>query len=294
MKPYLVLTQLRRAFFERTRADLIKGKFLTTKKMSRLTTQQVEKFIYEGFVKIEHAFPVEIADECRAILWKEIKCDPDNPETWAQPVIRVGELGFEPFLKASNTDILHNAFDQLVGKDNWQPKKTLGSFPIRFPAKEPANDTGWHVDASFPGNDPNNYLEWRINFYSKGRGLLMLFLFSNVTEKDAPTVIKIGSHLDIPKILEPEGEKGLSFIKLAQKLGNLPKRQEALATGKAGTVYLCHPFVVHAAQDHHGTTPKFMAQPSLMTKHDFNIKQPKQKLCPVEKAILLGLDNVQR
>jgi hypothetical protein len=38
---------------------------------------------------------------------------------------------------------------------------------------------------------------------------------------------------------------------------------EALATGEAGTVYLCHPFLVHAAQPHRGTRPKFMAQPEL-------------------------------
>ena len=257
--------------------------------MRRLNPTQIEKFIYEGFVKIEDAFPVEISDECRAILWEATKCDPENPNSWTQPVIRIGELGLEPFVKAANTDILHKTFDQLVGKDNWHPKKTLGSFPIRFPSKKPSTDTGWHVDASFPGEDPNNYLEWRINFYSKGRGLLMLFLFSDVSEKDAPTVIKLGSHLDVSKILEPEGEKGLSFMELAQQLDDLPKREEIVATGKAGTVYLCHPFIVHAAQDHHGITPKFMAQPPLFTRHDFNIRKAEKELCPVERAILMGL-----
>lgn len=41
------------------------------------------------------------------------------------------------------------------------------------------------------------------------------------------------------------------------------ERPEALATGEAGTVYLCHPFLVQAAQRHQGTTPRFMAQPPL-------------------------------
>ena len=39
--------------------------------------------------------------------------------------------------------------------------------------------------------------------------------------------------------------------------------QEVTATGTEGTVYLCHPFLVHAAQAHHGTTPRFLAQPPL-------------------------------
>jgi hypothetical protein len=259
--------------------------------MEELTREQIKDFIKDGFVKIENAFPTEIADQCRSILWKATQCDPERPGRWTQPVIRIGELALEPFKKAANTKMLHNAFDQLVGKGNWLPRATLGSFVIRFPVKEPSIDTGWHVDASFPGEDDNNYLEWRINFFSKGRALLMLFLFSDVAEKDAPTVIRVGSHLDVAKTLAPEGEKGLSFMELAQKLPTLPKREERLATGKAGTVYLCHPFIVHAAQDHQGTTPKFMAQPPLLPKNDFRISRTEKEICPVEAAILKGLQN---
>jgi hypothetical protein len=257
--------------------------------MEELTKEQINSFINDGFVKIENAFSSEIAYECRTILWKATQCDPDNPESWTQPVIRIGELGFEPFKKAANTLILHNAFDQLVGKDNWLPRLTLGSFPIRFPSRVAANDTGWHVDASFADENINNYFEWRINVKSKARGLLMLFLFSDVSEIDAPTIIKIGSHLDVAKILEPEGEKGLSFLELTKKINTISNKEEVLATGKAGTVYLCHPFIVHAAQNHTGTTPKFMAQPPLLTQRDFNINQIETLLCPVEKAILQGL-----
>jgi Phytanoyl-CoA dioxygenase (PhyH) len=257
--------------------------------MKQLSKQQIDNFINDGFLRIEHAFPTAIADECRAILWKATQCDPHDPATWTQPVIRIGELGLKPFKKAANTPLLHTAFDQLAGKDNWIPRATLGSFPIRFPSKEPAGDTGWHVDASFPGEDPGNYLQWRINFESKGRALLMLFLFSDVSEDDAPTLIRVGSHLDVARVLEPAGVNGLSFMELAQKLGAMPSRSEALATGKAGTVYLCHPFIVHAAQHHHGNNPKFMAQPPLQPKANFNINRPENELCPVEKAIVKGL-----
>jgi len=258
--------------------------------MKQLSASEINAFISNGFVKIDNAFPRPIADECRAILWKATQCDPDKPNTWTQPVIRIGDIGIEPFKNAANTPELHSAFDQLVGKDNWWPRMTLGSFPIRFPSKTPANDTGWHVDASFPGSDgSNNYSEWRINVHSKGRALLMLFLFSDVAENDAPTVIRVGSHLDVAKILEPEGDDGLSFMELARKLNTLPKRKETLATGQAGTVYLCHPFIVHAAQDHHGTTPKFMAQPPLLPKHSFDLSRPEDELCPVEAAILKAI-----
>ncbi len=257
--------------------------------MESISTAHINQFINDGFIKIADAFPTAIADECRAILWKATGLDPHNPKSWTQPVIRIGELALEPFKEAANTPILHNAFDQLVGKEAWLPRVTLGSFPIRFPAEEPATDVGWHVDASFPGEDATDYLKWRINIRSKGRALLMLFLFSDVSEQDAPTIVKVGSHLDVAKTLEPEGEKGLSFMELAQTLDSLPKRKQTIATGRAGTVYLCHPFLVHAAQDHHGTTPKFMAQPPLLPKKEFNIYRSENELCPVEKAIRKGL-----
>ncbi len=258
--------------------------------MEALTLEQINSFINRGYIRIENAFPTEIADDCRAILWKATACDPDNPDTWTQPVIRIGELDHEPFRNAANSPFLHRAFDQLVGKDNWLPRLTMGSFPIRFPGKEPANDTGWHVDASFPGEDANNYFEWRINIHSKTRGLLMLFLFSDVSEQDAPTILKVGSHFEVAKILGPERERGLSFIELAQRLSAIPAKEEIVATGKAGTVYLCHPFIVHAAQNHRGTTPKFMAQPPLLTRNDFNIHKTESQRCPVETAIWTGLN----
>ncbi|MGZ5135895.1 MAG: phytanoyl-CoA dioxygenase family protein [Flavitalea sp.] len=257
--------------------------------MEQLSPAEINSFINDGFVKIDNAFSTELADECRAILWQATQCDPNDTASWTQPVIRIGELEHEPFKQAANTQILHNAFDQLIGKGNWLPKGTLGSFPIRFPSKEPATDTGWHVDGSFPGENAKSYSEWRVNVNSKGRALLMLFLFSDVSENDAPTIISVGSHFDVAKMLEPEGEKGLSFMELAQRLHTLTKGKQVLATGKAGTVYLCHPFIVHAAQDHHGTIPKFMAQPCLMTKNDFNIIRADNNYSPVEKAIIMGL-----
>jgi hypothetical protein len=47
-----------------------------------------------------------------------------------------------------------------------------------------------------------------------------------------------------------------------------------LATGEAGTVYLCHPFLVHSAQPHRGSKPRFMAQPPLLPKAEFDSSQP--------------------
>ena len=94
--------------------------------------------------------------------------------------------------------------------------RDLGSFPVRFPHADDPGDTGWHVDLSFAGeiDDPderNDFLSWRVNVTSRGRALLMLFLFSDVSERDAPTRIRVGSHLDIARLLEPAGDAGMSL-----------------------------------------------------------------------------------
>jgi hypothetical protein len=254
-----------------------------------LNSKQIQTFITDGFVGIDNAFSADLAAEARNILWKDIPADPNDSTTWTQPVVWLGMYTHDPFIKAANNPIFQGAFDQLVGKDKWIPCRSMGSFPVRFPSATDTGDGGWHVDAGFPGEDPNDYFSWRINIHSKGRALLMLFLFSDVTELDAPTKILKGSHMDVARLLQPHGEAGLSFMELANQLPVVPNREEVLATGRAGTVYLCHPFIVHAAQRNCGTQPKFMAQPPLLPKSSFDINVP-CTLSPVEEAIKMALN----
>lgn len=261
-----------------------------------LSDAQRKQFVRGGFVKLEGAFPREIAAEARRILWREIGCDPEDPRTWTRPVIRIGDCAQEPFRQAANTAILRAAFDELAGVGRWVPRESLGGFPIRFPHADDPGDTGWHVDASFPPDrviEPaGSYFNWRINLRSKGRALLMLFLFSDVGEQDAPTRIRAGSHLRIPRLLAPAGEDGLSSLELA-KLAEpeTAGMDEVTATGETGTVYLCHPFLVHAAQPHHGVLPRFMAQPPLYPKAPLELTRSDGEYSLVEQAIRLGLSD---
>lgn len=258
--------------------------------ISALDAAQIDAFIRDGFVRIDNAFPRKLADEGRAILWAATGCNPDDPVSWTQPVIRLGTFAQPPFHKAANTPLLHAAYDQLVGPGRWLKPGGLGTFPVRFPLSVDAGDTGWHIDVSF-GTDAADFLSWRANITSKGRALLMLFLFSDVGEDDAPTRIRIGSHRHIARQLAPAGEAGLTLGELAaDSFAGTAHCPEVLATGAAGTVYLCHPFLVHAAQNHRGTRVKFMAQPPLLPAGEFDIAGPLESLSPVERAIRLALD----
>jgi hypothetical protein len=253
--------------------------------MNELSQTQIEQFLRDGFVKIEHAFPKELADEARAILWRDTGCDPNDASTWTQPVIRLGMYPQEPFVRAANTPLLHRAFDQLVGEGRWIPCRSMGTFPVRFPSTKDPGDAGWHIDVSFGYEDPD-FFSWRANIRSKGRALLMLFLFSDVGEDDAPTRIRMGSHRDMARRLAPAGDAGLTLREMLSCFEETAHRSEALATGEAGTVYLCHPFLVHSAQLHRGARPRFMAQPPLLP-----VESPYMRLegprSPVEEAIAI-------
>jgi len=261
-----------------------------------LSDVQIRQFIRDGFTKIDAAFSRDLADQGRAILWRDTGCASGDPTTWTKPVIRLGMYGQEPFAKAANTPVLHKAFDQLVGRGRWLPRMNLGTFPIRFPSSDDPGDAGWHIDTSFPPEvgDTTDFLNWHVNVNSKGRALLMLFLFSDVGENDAATRIRVASHLDVARMLAPAGESGLSLRDLAaNRFTETAARREVLATGEAGTVYLCHPFLVHAAQPHRGTRPRFLAQPPLSPAGPFVLYRADGAYSPVEQAIRIALQEAE-
>ena len=254
-----------------------------------LSAARIEEFVHDGFVRVDGAFPRDLADACRRVLWLATGCAEDAPSTWTRPVVRIGEIANPLFREAANTPRLHAAYDALVGPGRWSPRGSIGTFPIRFPSPGDPGDCGWHVDMSFGAEGETDFLKWRVNVASKGRALLMLFLFSDVGAEDAPTRLRIGSHVDIARKLEPHGEGGVSLGELASSdFSESAHRPESTAVGPAGTVYLCHPFLVHAAQPLlFGTRPRFLGQPALLPRESRGLWR--HSASPVERAIRMAL-----
>jgi len=254
---------------------------MPTTEHAALTASQIEDFVTNGFIRIDEAFSQSLAQECRDELWSRIGLSPERPEEWTEPVVRVASMTSPTFVAVANTPALHAAYDALVGVGRWRAPNGMGTFPIRFPSSVSPGDDGWHVDMSY-GDSPD-FMEWRANVKSTGRALLMLFLFSDVGPDDAPTRLRIGSHAAIARALLPFGEEGATLRQLsADGFASTEDCAVALATGAAGTVYLCNPFLVHAAQPHRGTQPRFMAQPPLLPTAEFDPDLPPS---PVQVAI---------
>jgi hypothetical protein len=221
----------------------------------------VERFVADGFVKLDQAVPADVVDRCVDLLWAQTGVDRNDPSTWTRPVIWVGGMAQEPFVEAVNTAVLHDTFDALVGPGRWAPRHSMGSFPLRFPHPDEPDDAGWHIEGSYQVPTAKGY--WT-NVHSRERVLLMLFLFTQIDEDDAPTRIRVGSHRDVPPVLLPYGDRGAPGRVLGPQVDAASAhRPVALATGTPGDVYVCHPFLVHAAQPNHGHRPRFLGQPAL-------------------------------
>ena len=230
-----------------------------------------------------------VARDCLDVIEAELRArgvDPREAATWKDPVVRFLFPQGPAFAAAGTSPLLHDAYDALLGAGRWVPRRAVGgTVPIRFPSARDPGDAGWHVDGSYDVDG-----RWWLNVMSRGRGLLALFLFTDVGKDDAPTELIVGSHLDVSRVLLPFGERGIYFGDVA---GQLPattfERPRALATGQAGDVFLCHPFMVHRATwPHRRRGLRVIAQPEVGIHQPFAL-QPGPGVCPVEAAILRAL-----
>ncbi|MEV6285025.1 phytanoyl-CoA dioxygenase family protein [Kribbella sp. NPDC051770] len=147
---------------------------------------------------------------------------------------------------------------------------------------EDPRDAGWHIETSYWSGS-----EWRSNIRSRERGLLALFLLTDVGMDDAPTRIRVGSHVDAARVLAPAGDDGMDMAASGPLVGEASAHREVVhATGSAGDVFLCHPFLVHAASwPHRGTTARMITQPGIALLEPFALED-RGTAYPVEAAIL--------
>jgi hypothetical protein len=247
-------------------------------------TLDLDGFLRDGYVVIRGAVAASTASTCRQAIWDALGGQgirADETATWP-PLVHLDNLDGEPFTAAGSAPALADACDQLIGPGRWtQPVNPGGAVVVRFPSEDRAN-AGYHIEGSYPG--PGGH--W-VNVRSRARGLLALFLFTDTGPDDAPTRLICGSHLYVPPLLAPHGEAGtLADADLWQP--SVLCRPTAHATGQAGDVYLCHPFIVHTATwPHRGGMPRMIAQPAVHVRDGFALDGTDPS--PVAQAIVTGL-----
>lgn len=248
-----------------------------------LSKAEIGSFVANGFVAVRGAVPAGVLQACRDEIWSVLGglgVLRDDPSTWRAPVVRIACPQSEAFAAAGTQPVLWEAFDQLIGEGRWRRRRGVGgTVPVRFPSHADPGDAGWHIEGSFSKDG-----QWWVNYRSRGRGLLALYLFSDVDAGSAPTRVRPGSHWDAARVLPPFGEEGLPFSRAAPMAADASAaRPTVLVTGQAGDVFLCHPFLVHAASwPHTGHHPRIIAQPEVALHDAFGLIPP---LSPVELAM---------
>jgi len=141
-----------------------------TQPLPALSSKQEEQFVRDGFVILRRAFPKDVAEGCRELLWQELQVkkgiDRKNPETWPTHVGLTDcfvprKEGWENDYSANASDAstehdnnyckistqaptlwdrvvtfrLRRAIDQLVGgRDMWKVESlNLGWWAVSFP-----------------------------------------------------------------------------------------------------------------------------------------------------------------
>jgi hypothetical protein len=243
----------------------------------------VDGFVRDGYVAIRGAFDAATAAACRGRIWESLSAQgvqESNRATWPARA-DLDSLAGEPFYSAAASPVLTAAYDELIGRGRWTRPVAAGrAVVVTFPSEDRAG--GYHIEGSYDG--PGGY--W-VNVHSRARGLLALLLFTDTGPDDAPTRLVCGSHLYVPEFLAPYGAAGTHADGDFWRPSVLC-RQVVHATGKAGDVFLCHPFLVHTATwPHRGTAPRMIAQPAVGVRGGFALDGSDPS--PVAQAIVAGL-----
>ncbi|MEP6620906.1 MAG: phytanoyl-CoA dioxygenase family protein [bacterium] len=250
----------------------------------------IGEFRENGFLAVRGAVNPDVVRACVGDIEDALRTqsvDTTDSFTWTKPVVRINCPEGPAFALAGTSPALCEAYDMLLGVGTWVRRAGVGgTVPARFPSTTDPGDAGWHIDGSYSVAD-----QYWVNVRSRGRGLLALFLFTDVGPDDAPAEVICGSHKDVPRLVAPYGDAGVFFGTIANQLpASTFERPRALATGKAGDVFLCHPFLVHRATwPHRGTRPRLVAQPAIALHEPFALHAGPD-VGPVERAILDGLE----
>ena len=299
---------------------------MTTYKV--LSKNEVEQFMELGWVKVDEAFPREVALEAQQIVWEGVEKRgvlQRDKSTWNEEMVQINENYEHDEFQKCNTKRLADAIEDLVGEGAWATRAVLGEtnkkigfgwWPVNFSLGADKTwdvpTTGWHWDG----------IHFRHHVNSPEQGLLCLNFFSEIRKKGGGTLVAEGSHKLVAKFLNehPEGiELGDGIKQLNQRhswlseLTGQVKNDEVNrierfmentycdesginlkvveTTGSPGDVILCHPFLYHAASQNHSGIPRFMCNRTTPLKGRMNFQREDGNYSPLELSIKNAISN---
>jgi hypothetical protein len=256
-----------------------------------LSDSDIQHFIEKGFVAVQDCLPKPLIEEWIDRAWVRLGYDRDDPSTWPQPRIHLPNMECRE-MKHAAPKMWAAACDLLGGADRIEePQWMFDGFIINFnlragePWKDPSpSSPGWHKDGDFF----RHYLD------SPEQGLLSLVYWTNVAPRSGGTFVACDSVRAVARYLHdhPEGTILSEF-----NFGSLVEgcREFVETTGKAGDVFLLHPFILHAASQNLSPQPRFLTNPPIHLREPMNFnRDDPEDFSPVERAVLhaLGVERI--
>jgi hypothetical protein len=245
-----------------------------------LTAEQRHAFERTGVIKLAAAFPAASAGGMRDVVWRELRdryrIERDDPSTWDRhpPVGLRSSKRSRAFAPMCGPH-LAAALDELFGVDGWTPPKTYGNVLVTMP-----NATAWRV--------PDRL--WHSDFEATAApdelfAVKVWALFDDVEAGGGGTPQLLGSHrlfaryLATTDVHEYKAAK-FGFLRshpwlhaLARDNGDPDRNERFMAadtdvdgvavrviecTGRAGDVYITHPWVFHTIAANAQRRPRLM------------------------------------
>jgi hypothetical protein len=225
----------------------------------------VDEFIERGYAHLPGAVVPAVAEEVRQAA--EALVAPAG-EPWQLGLASVYDV---PALVDALSPAVRAGFDAVLGDGRWFLDAVWG-FPTRFPG--PAESI-WHFDGDW----------FTHHLWSNEQVLAPLFLWQDVGDDDSPTLLRPGSHHPVARLVAAAEPRGIPGSGTQVDVEGCP--EVVPAVGRAGDVYLCHPFLLHAVNP---VGPRARRVISNVTVHAWAaLTFEEDRMSAVERAIVQTL-----
>lgn len=246
-----------------------------------LSAEQIEHFITFGFIKLEGCLDPGFCAEQVRNGWTNSGYDPADPTTWVTD--RLHQPSKIHWKVADIAPKAYAAMGELCGGlDRIHDPQWSDGFIINFrieadkPWQEPSAATkGWHKDGDFF----HHFLD------SPEQGLLTIVIWQDIAPRGGGTFIAPDSLGPVARHLleRPEGVDPYEF---PSKMLVRQCRDFRSATGRAGDVYLMHPYMLHASSPNLSGIARFITNPPVHFREPMQFAPPRS---PVELATCRAL-----
>lgn len=224
-----------------------------------LSQQQVQHFLEHNHIVLENAFPREAAAEWVADAFARGGVDPANPATYESGISFFGKKsGVKRLVDVREfaPDVWNACCDLVGGEERIDdPYAWSDSFVVNFPSPTPQDwnppdhaQGSWHIDGNF-----NHFLD------SPEMGLFVLVLWKDIEPRGGGTAVALDSVGPVARRILAN-PWGLGANRFKDNLNQQCRRFHYIH-GRAGTVYLMHPFMLHSVTQNLSRTPRVISNP---------------------------------